>query len=75
MVKVSDFMSLLCNFLKSVLNIFVRLHGLLRVNKLSKTIVQFFNSEAFVPRLTWLKSFLTFVGFYENIHLNKAFFC
>ena len=44
-VKVSDFMSLLCNFLKSVLNIFVRPQGLLGVNKLSKTIAQFFNSE------------------------------
>ena len=29
-VKVSDFMSSLCNFLKSVLNIFVRPQGLFR---------------------------------------------
>ena len=45
MVKVSDFMSSLYNFLKSVLNIFVCPQGLLGVNKLFKTIVQFFNSE------------------------------
>ena len=45
-LKVSDFMSSLCDFLKSVLNIFVRPQGLLGVNKLLKTIAQFFNIES-----------------------------